>query len=114
MKELIIKGLQEVLGKEIPVLEGGFREGKRCITDKNIAEIHNMKVIHVREAVNKNIKRFKENIDFIQQNTAQIVNSKLVNGLNLVVESNRKLASNISMQNMLETLTLNLFDCYFK
>lgn len=57
---------------------------------------------------------FKENIDFIQQNTAQIVNSKLVNGLNLVVESNRKLASNISMQNMLETLTLNLFDCYFK
>ena len=57
---------------------------------------------------------FKENIDFIQQNTAQIANSKLINSLNLVVESNRKLASNISMQNMLETLTLNLFDCYFK
>lgn len=56
---------------------------------------------------------FKENIDFIQQNTTQITNDKLVNGLNLVVESNRKLASNISMQNMLETLTLNLFDCYF-
>lgn len=56
---------------------------------------------------------FKENIDFIQQNIAQITNDKLVNGLNLVVESNRKLASNISMQNMLETLTLNLFDCYF-
>lgn len=56
---------------------------------------------------------FKENIDFIQQNTTQITNNKLVNGLNLVVESNRKLASNISMQNMLETLTLNLFDCYF-
>ena len=56
---------------------------------------------------------FKENIDFIQQNTAQITIDKLVNGLNLVVESNRKLASNISMQNMLETLTLNLFDCYF-
>lgn len=56
---------------------------------------------------------FKENIDFIQQNTAQMTNDKLVNGLNLVVESNRKLASNISMQNMLETLTLNLFDCYF-
>lgn len=56
---------------------------------------------------------FKENIDFIQQNTTQITNDKLVNGLNLVVESNRKLASNISMQNMLETLTVNLFDCYF-
>lgn len=65
MKELIIKGLQEVLGKEIPVIEGGFREGKRCITDKNIAQIHDMKAIHVREAINKNIKRFKENIDFI-------------------------------------------------
>ena len=65
MKELIIKGIQEVLGKEISVVEGGFGEGKRCITDKNIAEIHDMKTIHVREAINKNIKRFKENIDFI-------------------------------------------------
>ena len=65
MKKLIIKGLQEVLGKEIPIIEGGFGDGKRCITDKNIAEIHDMKAIHVREAINKNIKRFKENIDFI-------------------------------------------------
>lgn len=57
MKKLIIKGLQEVLGKEIPIIEGGFGDGKRCITDKNIAEIHDMKAIHVREAVNKNLKK---------------------------------------------------------
>ena len=54
MLELQIKGTQEFMGKEIPVIEGGFGEGKRCLTDKTIAEIHGMKTIHIRENVNKN------------------------------------------------------------
>lgn len=82
MKELIIKGLQEVLGKEIPIIEGGFKEGKRCITDKNIAEIHDMKAIHVREAINKNIKRFKENIDFIDLKDIENFDNNLLVSLN--------------------------------
>ena len=47
------------------LIEGGFGEGKRCLTDKAIAEIHNMEVKHVRELINKNIKRFKNNIDLV-------------------------------------------------
>lgn len=82
MKKLIIKGLQEVLGKEIPIIEGGFGDGKRCITDKNIAEIHDMKAIHVREAVNKNIKRFKENIDFIDLKDIENFDNNLLVSLN--------------------------------
>lgn len=82
IKELTIKGLQEVLGKEIPIIEGGFKEGKRCITDKNIAEIHDMKVIHVREAINKNIKRFKENIDFIDLKDIENFDNNLLVSLN--------------------------------
>lgn len=50
---------------EIPIIEGGFGEGKRCLTDKAIAEIHNMETRHVRELINRNITRFKNNIDFI-------------------------------------------------
>lgn len=82
MKKLIIKGLQEVLGKEISIIEGGFGDGKRCITDKNIAEIHDMKAIHVREAINKNIKRFKENIDFIDLKDIENFDNNLLVSLN--------------------------------
>ena len=53
------------MGVEIPVIEGGFGTDKKCITDKTIAEIHNMQVKHVRELIKNNFKRFKENIDII-------------------------------------------------
>lgn len=60
-----VKGKQEFMGKEIPVVEGGFGEGKRCLTDKTIAEIHNQPAREIRRRVNDNIKRFKEDVDFI-------------------------------------------------
>ena len=60
-----VKGTQNFMGVEIPVIEGGFGTDKKCITDKTIAEIHNMKVFHVRELIKNNIKRFKKDIDII-------------------------------------------------
>lgn len=65
MNDLIVNGKQNFMGKEIPVVFGGFGEGKKCICDKTIAEIHGMETYHVRELINRNIKRFKENIDII-------------------------------------------------
>lgn len=65
MNKLQILGKQEFMGKEIPVIEGGFGEGKRCLTDKTIAEIHNQPTREIRRRINDNIKRFKEYIDFI-------------------------------------------------
>ena len=65
MNNLEVRGTQNFKGIEIPVIEGGFGEGKRCMGDKTIAEIHDMQTIHVRENISKNIKRFKEGIDFI-------------------------------------------------
>lgn len=38
MNKILVKGTQEFMDKEIPVVEGGFGEGKRCLTDKTIAE----------------------------------------------------------------------------
>jgi len=32
-------------------------------SDKTVVEIHGMKIIHVRETISKNIKRFTESID---------------------------------------------------
>lgn len=68
MKNLVINGTQSFMEKEIPVVCGGFGENKKCISDKTVAEIHNMKIYHVRENINKNIKRFKKYVDFVDLN----------------------------------------------
>ena len=39
-REIEITGVQEFLGKEIPVIEGGFGEGEKVVLAKTIAEIH--------------------------------------------------------------------------
>lgn len=65
MNKLKSSGTQNFIGVNIPVIEGGFGENCRVITNKTISEIHNIKIVHVRENINKNLKRFKENIDYI-------------------------------------------------
>lgn len=65
MNNLIVNGKQNFMGKEIPIVLGGFGEGKKCICDKTIADVHGMETYHVRELINRNIKRFKESIDII-------------------------------------------------
>lgn len=65
MKELMVRGKQEFMGIEIPVVEGGFGEGQRVILAKNIAEIHNMELKHVNELINNNIGEFEVGIDIL-------------------------------------------------
>lgn len=67
-----IKGTQEFMGKEIPVLEGGFGEGKRCILVREISQIHNMKVGNINQRINDNRKRFKDGMDIIDLNTSDV------------------------------------------
>lgn len=65
MNNLIVKGKQNFMGKDIPVVAGGFGKSQKCISDKTVAEIHGMNVFNVRRRITDNIKRFKENIDYI-------------------------------------------------
>ena len=65
MNNLEIKGTQNFMGHEIPVVLGGFGEDKKCIADKTVAEIHDMEIKHIRELVNRSPNRFKESIDYI-------------------------------------------------
>ncbi|MCC0662580.1 ORF6C domain-containing protein [Clostridioides sp. ZZV15-6597] len=65
MNELKIKGKQKFMNLEIPVIEGGFGKDKKCMTDKTISEIHNQPNFKIRERIKDNIKRFKEDIDYI-------------------------------------------------
>lgn len=68
-----VKGTQEFIGKEIPVVEGGFGEGKRCLTDKTISEIHKQPAPEIRKTINRNINRFKKNIDYIDLKRGDMV-----------------------------------------
>ena len=62
---VILKGTQEFMNKQIPVIVGGFGEDQKVVTDKMVAEIHNMETRNVRARITDNIKRFKESVDFI-------------------------------------------------
>lgn len=65
MNDLVVSGKQKFMRRNIPVVLGGFGEGKKCICDKTIAEIHDVGAFKVRERISSNISRFRENVDFI-------------------------------------------------
>ena len=63
--EVQISGTQVFMGKEIPVILGGFGEGQKVMLAKTIAEIHGMKVGNINQRIKDNRKRFKDKIDII-------------------------------------------------
>lgn len=67
MNKIIYKGVKEFNGKEIKVLEGGFGENKRILTEKQIANVHNMEIKEVRKSIKRLVlnNRMKEDVDFI-------------------------------------------------
>ena len=67
-----VKGTQNFMGVEIPVIEGGFGKEKRCILVREISQIHNMKVGNINQRINDNRKRFKDGIDIIDLNTSDV------------------------------------------
>lgn len=65
MNELKVKGTQDFMGKEIPVVEGGFGEGQKVILAKTIAKIHEVELKEINRLVNNNIDEFEERIDIL-------------------------------------------------
>ena len=65
MGRLQIKGSTEFMGIELPIIEGGFGEDKKCILAKDIAEIHSRRLAKINELINNNRKRFKDGVDII-------------------------------------------------
>ena len=63
--KLIVKGKQEFLGKEIPIIEGGFGENKKVILAKTVAEIHETELKRINELINNNIEEFEIGIDLL-------------------------------------------------
>lgn len=63
--DLKIVGKSEFMGKELPIIEGGFGEGLRVMTAHMIAQIHGVSVKHINELTNNNINEFEEEVDVL-------------------------------------------------
>lgn len=61
MKQLKLNGTQKFMGKDIPVIEGGFGEGCRLITARDAAKIHEVETKYINKLINNNIERFNKN-----------------------------------------------------
>ena len=62
---MMVQGKMNFMGIEIPVVSGGFGEGKMCILAKTVAEIHGITVGEVNQNIKRNEKRFKDGVDVI-------------------------------------------------
>lgn len=65
MNQLRVLGQEKVGDFKFTGIEGGFGEGKKSMLVKDIAEIHQSTVKRINELINRNKKRFKEDIDII-------------------------------------------------
>lgn len=81
MSEILVKGTQKFMGKEIPVIEGGFGEGQKVILAKTIAEIHEVDLKDVNRLINNNFDEFEEGIDILDLKTGDCQSLVLENGL---------------------------------
>ena len=78
MKELMVKGTQEFLGMEIPVIEGGFGKDQKVILAKTIAEIHGVEMKRVNELINRNIDEFEFGVDILDLKTTVAENDRAI------------------------------------
>ena len=65
MNELKNIGKQTIGQYEFTCIEGGFGEGKKAMLVKDIAEIHGRPVKAINQAIDRQIKRFKTEVDIL-------------------------------------------------
>ena len=85
MKELQIKGTQNFLGVNIPIIEGGFGENQKVILAKTVAEIHDVKLKCINELINKNIDEFELGVDILDLKTT--ISPNFANKIKLFIKN---------------------------
>lgn len=81
MEEIIVSGKQEFLGKQVPIIKGGFGENQKCVLASTIAEIHSVATKEINKLINNNKDEFEDNIDIIDLKTGDCEELVLQNGL---------------------------------
>ena len=60
------RGVTEICGVKVRVIEGGFGEGKRVLTAYQIADVHEMPVSEVNRIITDNIDEFENGVDVLE------------------------------------------------
>ncbi|KKX99834.1 MULTISPECIES: phage antirepressor KilAC domain-containing protein [Paraclostridium] len=82
-RDLKVTGTTEILGIEVPVIEGGFGSNQKVMLSKTIAEIHDTEVKHINELINSNIDEFEEGVDIVDLKVVDTIDYNLENlGMN--------------------------------
>lgn len=82
MSKIAVKGKQNFMGMDIPVVYGGFGEEQRVILARDIAKIHKTELKKINELINNNIDEFEEGVDIIDcKNSVFTTDSLLELGL---------------------------------
>ena len=68
--QIKVTGIQNLGSVQFTGIEGGFGEGKKAMLVKDIAAIHGREVKHINELVNRNLIRFKTDLDVIDLKVA--------------------------------------------
>lgn len=68
--QIKVTGIQNLGSIQFTGIEGGFGEGKKAMLVKDIAAIHGREVKHINELVNRNLVRFKIDLDVIDLKVA--------------------------------------------
>lgn len=87
MNELKINGTQSFMNIEIPIIEGGFGNGRKCVLAKTISEIHETPLKRINELISENIDEFEENIDIIDLKNSVGTSDPLLNNHILTKQS---------------------------
>ena len=81
VENLRVKGTQKFMGKEIPVIEGGFGENKKVILAKTVAEIHGQPLKKINQLINENKEEFETGIDIIDLKSGYSVSTEFLQGI---------------------------------
>ena len=63
--DLVIKGEVDVNGVTIKHIEGGFGENQKCLTCKDIAEVHEVRMNDIQDLILNNLDEFETGIDIL-------------------------------------------------
>lgn len=63
--KIIVKGTQNFMGIEVPVIEGGFGKHCKAILAKTIADVHGVRLNDIQDLINQNIDEFEFGVDIL-------------------------------------------------
>ncbi|MBS0950371.1 phage antirepressor KilAC domain-containing protein [Weissella minor] len=71
--EIKVLGTEEINGNQFTGIEGGFGEGKRSMLVRDIAEANRTTTKKLNQNIERNRKRFKDEVDLIDLNSNSVV-----------------------------------------